>query len=159
MRHRGRRVRSGSFGSFGSAPAVVGFIRVRLGSSGRISGVVGFIRVRPFGSAPGDVGFIRCVVWFVRARHGSRWVHSSSFCSLVRDTGVVGIILVRLVHFRAPRRTSGSFVCVWFIRAHPGDFRVHSCSLGSFWRAPSVVGFIQVLRFWGRRINSGAPLV
>ena len=69
VRPGGLRVLSRSFGSFGRAQAVVGFIRVRLDSFGRIPCDVGYIRVRFIDLvAPWGLSDSFSFVWFVRSR-------------------------------------------------------------------------------------------
>ena len=133
-------VHSCSFGSFGHAPGVVGFIRARSGRRWvHLNATLVFI---PF------LG-----------------VHLRSIGTFARAPDVVEFIRVSLVHSGAPRGSSGSFGhAPWGGRVHwglvhsrsfgraPESQRVHSCSFRSFRRAPGVVGLIRV-----RLVHSGVP--
>ena len=115
---------------------VVGFIPVRLVVPWVSTGSFTFICVR---SHLGFLGFIRLplvlfvsaqgVVWFIRVRNGSRWVHSCSFGSFGRAVKVV-----------------------WHICIHSG-VSWKSLGLLELSSALSVVGFIRV-----RLVHSGEPL-
>ena len=103
VRPEGHWVHPESFGSFGCAVGVVGFICFPFG-------VVGFIRGRWVYSGShwvtlglsGVVGFTRCVSWaslcssgvigFSRVRPRGRWVHPGSLGYLGFDMGSSGVV-------------------------------------------------------------------
>ena len=163
------------FGFVGSIPGRSGGRRVYSGSSGSFSrylGVVRFIMARPggrrihFGSL-GSLGRALVVVGIIRTRRrgrlghwGAPWVSSRSF-GFPRGSsgslgsfrrakwvlGFVGFIRARSgfrwVHSHlAALWWSDSVGFVGFIRAHPVGRRVHSGSLGSFRRTVSLDGII-----------------
>ena len=128
----GRRVHSGSLGSFGWSGSFgfVGFIRSR---------PVGFLRACPRGRLVISVRWVHpSAVWGCLVHSGAPWGSSGS-------TAFVWFIRVgRRIHSGVPRWSSGSFRLVGLVRALPGCRRVLSCSLGSLRRALGVVGFIRV---------------
>ena len=129
----GRRVHSGSLGSFVRALVVGGFIRVRCVRSG-----APWVSSSSFG--------------FIRGLPGGRRVHSGSLGSFRRGLGVVGFINVRWVHSGAHWRSSvysGSFGSFWHDLIHSGAHWRSSGSLG-------LVGFIRA-RPRGPSVHSGAP--
>ena len=118
-----RRVHSRSFGSFGRALGVAGFIWFRLLHLGAPLGLscsirfVCFIRARPGGRLVHSCSFgcfrplsgSFAFDWFIRANHWGGWVHSVSF-----------------IYSGVPLWSSVSFGFFCFIRTRLGGDRVHS---------------------------------
>ena len=150
VRQGGRRVHSGSLGSFMGAMAVVGFRWVNAGAWSDSFGFVGLIRTHPedrrvhsgwLGSSGGSLG----VVGFV----GSLERAMESFGFVKARPWVVVFIWVRWAHSCAPWEYSGSFRFVASIRSRLAGRRVHSGVLGSL---GALVWFFQV-----RWVHSAAP--
>ena len=149
VRSRGLRVRSGAFGSFPCALAVMGFVRVRSVHSWWWSGSLGCVLPIP-------------------VRHG---VRSCAFCPFPRT---IGFVRVRSVHYSAPWASSDSFYCVqmrhgyrWFRSGtfrpfpfRPGCGRVRLCALSPFpyaLKVPGVVRLREVQFVRARLVHSSAP--